>query len=146
MKKSVLVLGILVMAIGAASAQEMNPFRIEVGMDGPYAAEITYAIPINSISLALSGGVAFSSEVGWLGKLTLYPLSAIAEGWFACLGLSSTYDMQIDLGAGYQFIVWDWLSLRLAFNVGYNLNLRNELLVGDSNFRYNPTILLGVAF
>lgn len=145
MKKSILLLGILVMAIGAASAQEMNPFRIEVGMDGPYAAEITYAIPIDSMSLSLSGGVAYDAGLGWLGKLTLYPLSATAEGWLVSLGLRSTRSMEIFIGAGYQFLFWDWLSLHLAFNVGYNLN--GEVYPGTgSSFSFPPAILLGIAF
>jgi len=145
MKKSILVLGILVVAIGAVSAQEMKPFRIEVGTDGPFAAEITYAIPIDSMSLSLSGGVAYDAGLGWLGKLTLYPLSATAEGWLMSLGLRSTPSMEIFIGAGYQFLFWDWLSLHLAFNVGYNLN--GEVYPGTgSSFSFPPAILLGVAF
>ncbi|GAB1431608.1 hypothetical protein MASR2M29_02330 [Spirochaetota bacterium] len=145
MKKSILVLGILVMAIGAVSAQEMNPFRIEVGMDGPYAAEVTYAIPIDSMSLSLSGGVAYDGGLGWLGKLTFYPLSSTAEGWLVSLGLRSTRSMEIFIGAGYQFLFWDWLSLHFAFNVGYNLN--GEVYPGTgSSFSFPPAILLGIAF
>lgn len=145
MKKSIIVLAILIMGIGMASAQEMNPFRIEVGMDGPYAAEVTYAIPINSSSLSLTGGFVLGQGIGWLAEITYYPFNSLAKGWYGSAGITYTDLQDVFICAGYHFIFWDWLSLRLGFRVGYNLN--GEIFPGTgSSFSFPPAIMIGVAF
>lgn len=145
MKKALLVVVILSIFAFTAFGQEIKPFRIAVGMDGPLAAEFTYALPIDSISLAFSGGVAYGQGFGWIGKATFYPFNPIAKGWFASIGVRSTGYTDVFVGAGYQFLFWNWLSLQLAFNVGYNLN--GEIYPGTgSSFSFPPALLLGVAF
>lgn len=128
MKKSILLLGILVMAIGAASAQEIEPIRIGIGMPASFpAVTLEYAFPIGSSSLGVEVGV-IPLVVLYGAELTVryYPLSNEGKG----LLLSATYSAHtkayddwatvnqgITICAGYRFIVFKHLSLHAG--LGY---------------------------
>jgi hypothetical protein len=145
MKKSIMIFAILVLVFGIASAQGIKPFRLGLGMDGVYVGELSYAFPINATSLAITGGVGFSKGFGWIGRVSFYPFSSVAKGWYGSVGVSSAGYTDLWVSAGYQFLFWDWLSLQLALNVGYSLDGTTYPGTGSS-FSFPPSLVIGIAF
>lgn len=133
MKKSVLVLGILVMAIAAASAQEIEPVRIELGLPAKFPGlTAEWAFPIGTTSLGVGVGVIplvilYGGEV----VVRFYPFSPEGDGLFISGAYSQVYrdvaqdgEWDIEHGAsicaGYRIILWKHFTIRAG--IGYMFN------------------------
>jgi len=155
MKKSVLVLGILVVAIGVASAQEIEPVRIEGGFSaGSITGSAEYILPIKSLSLGIDFGVIYipsssGSIIGGETTLRLYPLNSIGEGLYTSIGyaldlngdsIPATHYANLCIGYRFNF-------LRVAtLRVGAGYQVRFSELEGDRLSQFVPDITLGFAF
>jgi hypothetical protein len=133
MKKITLVLGILVMAIGIASAQELKPLRVNlttVGMS--YAGsglDIEYVAPVGDISLGAGIDLLYYSEVNpWTfgGKLRLYPLSPLGDKLFGSIivayhtaGRMEAF-MSVGSVLGWRWILFNFVNLSIGAGVDYN--------------------------
>ncbi|PKL23843.1 MAG: hypothetical protein CVV47_13625 [Spirochaetae bacterium HGW-Spirochaetae-3] len=133
MKKSVLVLGILVMAIGVASAQEIEPVRIELGLPAKFPGlTAEWAFPMGNMSLGAGVGVIplvilYGGEV----VVRFYPFSPEGDGLFISGAYSQVYrdvakdgEWDIEHGAsicaGYRIILWKHFTIRGG--LGYMFN------------------------
>lgn len=133
MKKSILVLGVLVMAIGvAASAQEIEPVRIELGLPAKFPGlTAEWAFPMGTTSLGVGVGVIplvilYGGEV----VVRFYPFSSEGDGLFISGAYSQVYSPDVygvwdaehgaSICAGYRIILWEHFTIRGG--IGYMFN------------------------
>lgn len=133
MKKITLVLGILVMMAGLASAQEIEPVRIELGLPAKFPGlTAEWAFPIGTSSLGVGVGVIplvilYGGEV----VVRYYPFSPEGDGVFISGAYSQVYrenymshEWEVEHGAsicaGYRIILWKHLTIRGG--IGYMFN------------------------
>jgi len=141
MKKSIVVLGILILGIGVVSAQELKPFRISgVGgamFYGGSGIGLEYVMPAKESTIGLELHVL---NVGnndpifpWtvLAGITYYPFSAKGDGFVA--DIFSHYRFAPLESQGRAFVGatvgWRWIFLRFV-NIGLHL--------GADYLFYNP--------
>jgi hypothetical protein len=162
MKKSILVLGILVMAIGAASAQELKPFRISaVGgamFFGGSGIGFEYALPLSksTVGFEVQGLYVGNNdlECPWtvLTGVSYYPFSNLGKGFFA--DIFAHYRFPNDLGQSRALVGttlgWRWIFLEyvnLGVQVGGDYKFYDAVpFVPDQGSISNDTFMPRVTF
>ncbi len=159
MKKTMMVLIILMMGIGVVSAQEMKPIRVEMGLSSMKPAiSAEYVFPISPVSLGVDGGVVFFPPNmipnGLVTGLRLYPFNIVGNGLYASFGYifepmmnpfmewSNDYHL-LSICAGYRITFLKIVTARI--DLGYQITFtENE---NDNNTRALVAgLMLGVAF
>jgi len=157
MKKSILVLGVLVMAIGAASAQEIEPVRIEAVGGLGFGLGFEYAIPISQLSASIDFMVGTQAETSGRSDVLVgavdircYLFNPEATGLYLKTGYGVIHGTDIDgntflaqsigAGLGYRWILFKHFTVLIGFTP------RWEFQDANSYFAYNADISFGVAF
>lgn len=156
MKKLTLVLGMLVMMAGLASAQEIEPVRIELGLPAKFPGlTAEWAFPIGTSSLGIGVGVIplvilYGGEV----VVRYYPFSPEGDGVFISGAYSQVYrenymshEWEVEHGAsicaGYRIILWKHFSIRLGIGYMYsNFPTENDPI----RHQVGMDVGLGIAF
>jgi hypothetical protein len=159
MKKSILVLGILVRMVGATEAQEIEPIRIEAVGGLGFSLGFEYAIPISQMSASIDMMVGMQADMP--GRRTdilagaidirCYLFNPQATGFYLKTGYGIIHatdfdgepflDQSVMAGLGYRWILFKHFTILLGFTPRWEF-----YSTGTSAFAYNADISIGIAF
>ena len=156
MKRITLVLGILVIVVGAASAQELKPLRVNLTTVGiSYAGsglDIEYVFPVGDMSLGAGIDLLYYSEVNpWTfgGKIRLYPFSPLGDKFFGSIivayhtaGRMEAF-MSVGSVLGWRWILFDYVNLSIGAGADYNFASFSS---DEQNLIPRLDLALGIAF